>query len=92
MAIIKTHFFNISFEHKDLMKMLIKMTEYQDSKKIANNVKGVSVMDEANPYNEPLDNIYHILNRLNLESNVQDNEFKEINLHNANKLIDDIND
>lgn len=30
MAIIKTHFFNISFEHKDLMKMLIKMTEYQD--------------------------------------------------------------
>ena len=46
MAIIKTHFFNISFEHKDLMKMLIKMTEYQDemfpqdSKKIANNVKG----------------------------------------------------
>ena len=45
MAIIKTHFFNISFEHKDLMKMLIKM-----------------------------------------------NEFKEINLHNANKLIDDIND
>ena len=45
MAIIKTHFFNISFEHKDLMKMLIKMTEYQDemfpqdSKKIANNVK-----------------------------------------------------
>ena len=42
MAIIKTHFFNISFEHKDLMKMLIKMTEYQDemfpqdSKKIAN--------------------------------------------------------
>ena len=88
----------ISFEHKDLMKMLIKMTEYQDemfpqdSKKIANNVKGVSVMDEANPYNEPLDNIYHILNRLNLESNVQDNEFKEINLHNANKLIDDIND
>ena len=98
MAIIKTHFFNISFEHKDLMKMLIKMTEYQDemfpqdSKKIANNVKGVSVMDEANPYNEPLDNIYHILNRLNLESNVQDNEFKEINLHNANKFIDDIND
>ena len=98
MAIIKTHFFNISFEHKDLMKMLIKMTEYQDemfpqdSKKIANNVKGVSVMDEANPYNEPLDNIYHILNRLNLESNVQDSEFKEINLYNVNKLIDEIND
>lgn len=47
MAIIKTHFFNISFEHKDLMKMLIKMTEYQDemfpqdSKKIANNVKEI---------------------------------------------------
>lgn len=97
MAIIKTHFFNISFEHKDLMKMLIKMSEYQDemfpqdSKKIANNVKGVSVMEEVNPYNEPLDNIYHILNRLNLESNVQDNEFKEINLHSVNKLIDDIN-
>lgn len=98
MAIMKTHFFNISFEHKDLMKMLIKMTEYQenmfpqDSRKIANNVKGVSVMDAVNPYNEPLDNIYHILSRLNLESNVQDSEFKEINLHNVNKLIDEIND
>ena len=98
MAIMKTHFFNISFEHKDLMKMLIKMTEYQenmfpqDSRKIANNVKGVSVMDAINPYNEPLDNIYHILSRLNLESNVQNNEFKEINLHNVNKLIDEIND
>ncbi len=97
MAIMKTHFFNISFEHKDLMKMLIKMTEYQenmfqDSRKIANNVKGVSVMDAINPYNEPLDNIYHILSRLNLESNVQDSEFKEINLHNVNKLIDEIND
>ena len=98
MAIMKTHFFNISFEHKDLMKMLIKMTEYQenmfpqDSRKIANNVKGVSVMDAINPYNEPLDNIYHILSRLNLESNVQDSEFKEINLYNVNKLIDEIND
>lgn len=49
-------------------------------------------MDAVNPYNEPLDNIYHILSRLNLESNVQDNEFKEINLHNVNKLIDEIND
>lgn len=97
MAIIKTHFFNISFEHKDLMKVLIKMTEYQDemipqdSKKIVNNVKGVSIMDVVNPYNEPLDNIYHILNRLTLDSNVQDNEFKEINLDDTNKLINDIN-
>ena len=97
MAIIKTHFFNISFEHKDLMKVLIKMSEHQDemfpqdSKKIANNVKGVSIMDEVNPYNEPLDNIYHILSRLNLNSDIQDKEFKEINLYNVNKLIDDIN-
>ena len=86
MAIIKTHFFNISFEQKDLIKMLIKMTEYQDemfpqdSKKITHNVKGVSIMDEVNPYNEPLDNIYHIFNRLGLDTRVKDNEFKEINL------------
>ena len=65
MAIIKTHFYNISFENRDLIKMLIKMTEYQeemfpqDSKKIVNNVKGVSVMDQTNPYNEVLDNLYH---------------------------------
>ena len=84
MAIIKTHFFNISFEQKDLIKMLIKMTEYQDemfpqdSKKITHNVKGVSIMDEVNPYNEPLDNIYHIFNRLGLDTRVKDNEFKEI--------------
>lgn len=97
MAIIKTHFFNISFEQKDLMKMLIKMTKYQedmfpqDSKKIAHNVKGVSVMDDVNPYNEPLDNMYHILNRLNLDADVQNDDFKEINLYNVNKLIDDVN-
>lgn len=97
MAIIKTHFFNISFEQKDLMKMLIKMTKYQedmfpqDSKKIAHNVKGVSVMDDTNPYNEPLDNMYHILNRLNLDADVQNDDFKEINLYNVNKLIDDVN-
>lgn len=97
MAILKTHFFNISFEQKDLMKMLIKMTEYQDvifpqdSKKIAHNVKGVSVMDEVNPYNEPLDNMYHTLNRLNLDAHVQNNEFSEINLFNTNKLIDEVN-
>ena len=30
MAIIKTHFYNISFENRDLIKMLIKMTEYQE--------------------------------------------------------------
>ena len=98
MAIIKTHFFNISFEQKDLIKMLIKMTEYQeemfpqDSKKIAHNVKGVSVMDDVNPYNEPLDNIYHIFNRLSLDTRVKDNEFEEINLFEVNKLIDEINE
>lgn len=85
MAIIKTHFYNISFENRDLIKMLIKMTEYQeemfpqDSKKIVNNVKGVSVMDQTNPYNEVLDNLYHVLNRLGLNGNVQDNEYQEIN-------------
>ena len=84
MAIIKTHFYNISFENRDLIKMLIKMTEYQeemfpqDSKKIVNNVKGVSVMDQTNPYNEVLDNLYHVLNRLGLNGNVQDNEYQEI--------------
>lgn len=77
--------------------MLIKMTEYQDemfpqdSKKITHNVKGVSIMDEVNPYNEPLDNIYHIFNRLGLDTRVKDNEFKEINLFEVNKLIDEIN-
>ena len=58
MAIIKTHFFNISFEHKDLMKMLIKMTEYQDemfpqdSKKIANKInydKKMKVISKSLP-------------------------------------------
>ncbi|WP_294579723.1 hypothetical protein [uncultured Thomasclavelia sp.] len=97
MAIIKTHFFNVSFEFKDLIKILIKMTEYQDdlfpqdSKKIVNNVKGVSVMDQTNPYNEPLDNLYHVLDRLHISSNVQDQEYKEINLSSVNNLIEEIN-
>lgn len=98
MAIIKTHFFNISFEPKDLIKMLIKMTEYQDemfpqdSKKIVNNVKGVSVMDANNPYNDTLDGLYHILDRLQISSNIQDNEYKEVNVHLINNLIAEIDE
>ena len=97
MAIIKTHFYNISFENRDLIKMLIKMTEYQeemfpqDSKKIVNNVKGVSVMDQTNPYNEVLDNLYHVLNRLGLNGNVQDNEYQEINVSSVKNLIEEVN-
>ena len=97
MAIIKTHFYNISFENRDLIKMLIKMTEYQeemfpqDSKKIVNNVKGVSVMDQTNPYNEVLDNLYHVLNRLGLNGNVQDNEYQEINVASVKNLIEEVN-
>ena len=49
-------------------------------------------MDDVNPYNEPLDNIYHIFNRLSLDTRVKDNEFEEINLFEVNKLIDEINE
>lgn len=97
MAIINTHFFNISFEHQDLMKVLIRMSEYskeifpQNSKKIVNNVKGVSIMEDANPYNEPLDELYHILNRLNIDSKILDDVIKDVDLVDVYRLINDIN-
>lgn len=97
MAIIKTHLFNISFDHSDLMKMLIKMDELkdavypQDSKKIANNVKGVSVMDTTNPYNDALDYIYHILNRLEIDKTLQDYHYEEIDIKKAMAFMDEIN-
>ena len=98
MAVIKTHLYNISFEHSDLMKMLIKMNDLketvfpQDSKKIASNVKGVSIMDNANPYNEALDNLYHVLDRLNIEKvKKEKSSYEDVNLNELELLIEDIN-
>ena len=69
MAVVQTHLYNISFEQQDLMKVLFRMTKLkkdvfpQDSKKIVNKVKGVSVMDGSNPYNEPLDDLLRIFGK-----------------------------
>lgn len=97
MAIIKTHLYNISFDHEDLMKILIKIDQLkdsvypQDSKKVANNVKGVSIMDSANPYNDALDYIYHTLDRLNIDKTVQAYHNEEIDIDKTIVFMDTVN-
>ena len=96
MAIVKTHLYTISFEHDQLMKVLIQIHELkeslypQDSKKIANNVKGVSVMDSMNPYNEIVDYTYHVLNRLEIEKKYNDYNYEEIDIKNATAILDEV--
>lgn len=97
MAIVKTHLYTISFEHDELMKALIKIDELkdtiypQDSKKIANNVKGVSIMDAVNPYNDILDATYHVLNRLNIEKIYKEYHQEEIDVVQTQAVLDEIN-
>lgn len=97
MAIVKTHLYTISFEHDELMKALIKIDELkdtiypQDSKKIANNVKGVSIMDVTNPYNETLDDTYHLLNRLNIEKEYKEYHQEEIDIVKTRHVLQEIN-
>lgn len=97
MAIIKTHLYSISFDRDDLMKTLIELDSNketifpQDSKKIVSNVKGVSVMDQVNPYNESLDALYQVLDRLDISKEVTNKEYKEINLTEVEELISSIN-
>jgi vacuolar-type H+-ATPase subunit I/STV1 len=76
MAVITTRLFNISFSHQDLMKVLVKIDTLSgtifptDAKKIASNVKGVSVMDETNPYTSMVDEISQLYTVLGLEKPV----------------------
>lgn len=97
MAIIKTHLYNISFDHDDLMKILIKIDQLkdsiypQDSKKVANNVKGVSVMDNANPYNDALDYIYHTLDRLHIDKTLQAYHYEEIDIDKTMNIMNTVN-
>ena len=44
-------------------------------------------MDDVNPYNEPLDNIYHIFNRLSLDTRVKDNEFEAVSYTHLMELV-----
>lgn len=96
MAVINTHLFNISFSHQDLMKVLVKIDALsesvypQDAKKIASNVKGVSVMEGANPYNEVVDELYHLCDILGIEKPMTTSEDVEYSIKDMKMLIDDI--
>ena len=96
MAVVQTHLYNISFEQQDLMKVLFRMTKLkkdvvpQDSKKIVNKVKGVSVMDGSNPYNEPLDDLLRIFGELNIEQKVGQYHEEEIDLNEVKSMIDEV--
>ncbi|MDD8049384.1 MAG: hypothetical protein PHH04_07335 [Thomasclavelia sp.] len=96
MAIVKTHLYNISFNPNDLMKVLIKIDNHkedifpQESKKIVGNVKGVSTMDSNNPYNDSLDRLYHIFDKLQMTKVERDSSYEEISIEHIEDVLENI--
>lgn len=97
MAVMKMHFYNISFDSKDLMKMLMKVNELQDriypqdSKKIVNHVQGVAPLNRENPYNEPFNQLEMLIEKLQIHKIDLDNQNEDIDLQEVQHLIDDVN-
>lgn len=96
MAVITTHLFNISFSHQDLINVLMKIDALaesvfpQDAKKIASNVKGVSIMEESNPYNKVLDDLYHLCDILHIEKPNVESKAINSDIHHLKTLIQNV--
>lgn len=98
MAIVPTHLYNVTFNSSDLMQVLILIKKNEDkmfpldSKLLANNVKGVTVMDLENPYNETLEKMYHLLDNLGAEKVTSEYNGEQLSITTANKLIDEVSE
>mgnify|MGYP004572152743 CR=1 FL=1 len=96
MAVITTHLFNISFARDDLIQVLDKIDHLsdhlypQEAHKIASQVKGVSVLDTTNPYEEILEDLYKIYNILGMEVPQDKGTNLDIEIDDVKKLIADI--
>lgn len=93
MAIIKTHLYNISFESQDIIASLIVINKLRDrvfpidSQKIVNKVKGVSILDRTNPYNEVYDKLKQIYTDLAIAIDYEKNVYNEIDLEKTAEFI-----
>lgn len=68
-----THLYNIVFSRDDYMKVLMKLENHQDSiypvkaKKVISNLDHATSMEDRNPYNEVLDELYNVMDVLHIE-------------------------
>lgn len=68
-----THLYNIVFSRDDYMEVLMKLENHQDSiypvkaKKVISNLDHATSMDDRNPYNEVLDELYNVMDVLHIE-------------------------
>ena len=68
-----THLFNIVFSRDDYMEVLMKLENHQDSiypvkaKKVISNLDHATSMEDRNPYNEVLDELYNVMDVLHIE-------------------------
>lgn len=68
-----THLYNIVFSRDDYMEVLMKLENHQDSiypvkaKKVISNLDHATSMEDRNPYNEVLDELYNVMGVLHIE-------------------------
>lgn len=68
-----THLYNIVFSIDDYMEVLMKLENHQDSiypvkaKKVISNLDHATSMEDRNPYNEVLDELYNVMDVLHIE-------------------------
>ena len=68
-----THLYNIVFSRDDYMEVLMKLENHQDSiypvkaKKVISNLDHATSMEDRNPYNEVLDELYNVMDILHIE-------------------------
>ena len=68
-----THLYNIVFSRDDYMEVLMKLENHQDSiypvkaKKVISNLDHATSMEDRNPYNEVLDELYNVMDGLHIE-------------------------
>lgn len=68
-----THLYNIFFSRDDYMEVLMKLENHQDSiypvkaKKVISNLDHATSMEDRNPYNEVLDELYNVMDVLHIE-------------------------
>ena len=68
-----THLYNIVFSRDDYMEVLMKLENHQDSiypvkaKKVISNLDHATSMEDRNPYNEVLDELYNVRDVLHIE-------------------------
>lgn len=68
-----THLYNIVFSRDDYMEVLMKLENHQDSiypvkaEKVISNLDHATSMEDRNPYNEVLDELYNVMDVLHIE-------------------------